>query len=424
MDIRPFRGWRYPDGDVSAKIAPPYDILDQADKDELLSRSEQNIVAVDLPHVPPKELGPEEEYDRAASLLEQWKSSGVLVQDESRAIYAYEQTYTWAGKTYSRRSLLLGVRATPLGVDVIPHEHTFAGPKADRLKLTTVTRTQLSSIFGFYTDPTAGLTDAVWAVAGEQPNLSGELNGVQEKLWVITDEKTIQAVQNALADVPVYIADGHHRYTTTMNYSTALREAGEIDENHEANFVLFTLVAGDDAGLLVLPTHRVVAGLSDDFSLENLREIMKEFTWKKFERADVDWTDVDALLEGCEKHTFAVMGEEEIWLATLADPAAMKEAAPDHCEAWRELDVAILHELIVEKALAPFKTDAMDITYTPDGESARKRVATGDAQVAICLRGTPIEAVKAVADAGESMPHKSTYFYPKLATGMVLKPLE
>ncbi|MCK5556914.1 MAG: DUF1015 family protein, partial [Candidatus Hydrogenedentes bacterium] len=144
MDIRPFRGWRFSGSDISAQIAPPYDVLDQDDKDELLARSEKNIVAVDLPHVPPKDLGPDEEYASAATLLEKWKRSGVLVQEAKPALYAYEQSYTWAGKSHRRRALLTGVRATPLGTDIIPHEHTFAGPKADRLKLTTVTKTQLS----------------------------------------------------------------------------------------------------------------------------------------------------------------------------------------------------------------------------------------------------------------------------------------
>ncbi|MCD4824277.1 MAG: DUF1015 domain-containing protein [Phycisphaerae bacterium] len=423
MKIRPFRGWRFPEGDISAKIAPPYDILDQNDKDNLLARSEHNIVAIDLPHVPPKDLGPEEKYLASAALLQQWQQSGALVQDDKPALYAYEQSYTWAGQTYTRRAMLAGVRATPLGEDVIPHEHTFAGPKEDRLKLTTVTNTQMSPIFGFYNDP-AGAYDKLRTAANSEPDLSGEMDGVTEKLWIVTNEKVIAEIAADLASVPVYIADGHHRYTTAMNYAKSLRDAGEIDQQHETNFVMFALVAGDDKGLLVLPTHRVVRGLVEDFSLEKLRQAMPSFDWQKVETPDVDLADADAFLRPLGEGTMAIVTAGEMWTARLTDPQAMVEAAPDQCDAWRALDVAVLHELILDKALAAFKTDDFGIEYTPDGNIARDMVKSGDAQVAFCLQGTPLQAVIDVADAAASMPHKSTYFYPKLATGMVLKPLK
>ena len=150
MEIRPFRGWRYntiPGGDVSALIAPPYDVLSASDKDELLARSARNIVAVDLPHVPPTQAGPEEAYAAAAGRLAEWKSDGVLRRDASESLYAYEQTYEWAGRTFVRPALIAGVRATALGEDVIPHEQTHRGPQADRLRLTEHTRMQLSPIF-------------------------------------------------------------------------------------------------------------------------------------------------------------------------------------------------------------------------------------------------------------------------------------
>lgn len=424
MDIRPFKGWRYAEKDISKRIAPPYDILDQQDKDALMAASENNIVAVDLPHIPPKEVGPEEEYTASANLLHKWQADGVLVQEGRPALYAYEQTYTWAGKTYARRAMLAGVRATPLGEDIIPHEHTFAGPKADRLKLTTETRMQLSPIFGFYNDPN-GVTEKLWTAAGDEPDLQGEMNGVTEKLWAVTDEETIKEIHHVLHSEPVYIADGHHRYTTTMNYGDALRDAGMIDHDHEANFVLFALVPRDDAGLLVLPTHRLVSGLSDDFSFAKLRETLGEaFDGRKVENTDVDLTDADAFLAPQGAGTMAVLEGEEIWTCKLVDPQAMVDVAPDQCDAWRQLDVAVLHELILDRALAQWKTDDFAVEYTPDGQVTRDAVKSGKAQIAFCLQGTPLAAVQAVADARASMPHKSTYFYPKLATGMVLKPLE
>ncbi len=334
MDIQPFCGWRFASNDISRHIAPPYDILDQADKDKLLEKHEHNIVAVDLPHVPPKELGPEEVYKDSATLLEQWQKSGVMKQDSKPAVYLYEQSYNWAGETYSRRAMLAGVRATPFGKDIIPHEHTFAGPKADRLKLTTTTKTQLSPIFGFYDDP-IGVTSKLASVMPDQPDLQGELNGVQEKLWVIKDQNIINEIKKALAETPIYIADGHHRYTTAMNYRDALRDAGLIGADHEANYVLFALVARDDPGLLVLPTHRLIKGLGKDFSLEKLRKALPSFVWTQCPTLDVDLGNADGYLKPLGQHAMAFVRGEEMWAGRLTDPQAMLDVAPDHCKAWR-----------------------------------------------------------------------------------------
>ncbi len=426
MDIRPFRGWRYADSDVSKLIAPPYDILNAQDKSELLARSGNNIVAVDLPHVPPKELGSDEEYNGAACLLESWKASGVMVQDGSPALYAYEQSYTWAGKNYSRRAMLCGIRATELGKDIIPHEHTFAGPKADRLKLTEVTRTQMSPIFGFFNDPESTVADMLWSATDEaKPALQGKMHDVTEKLWVMDDQGVINAIALALRDVPAFIADGHHRYTTAMNYANALRESGQIDENHEANFVMFCLVARNDPGLLVLPTHRLVRGLSGDFTIDGLIHNLPEFAWKRWSVADADLRDADAFLSKHGPGSMAFMGADpaEIWIGTFNQPAAMEALAPEELPIWRNLDVAILHKLVIDKALASWRTDDLTVEYTPDGRAVLAACSSGSAQLGICMQGTPLQAVEDVALAGASMPHKSTYFYPKLATGVVLKPL-
>jgi uncharacterized protein (DUF1015 family) len=423
MEIRPFRGWRYvteADRDVSAFLAPSYDILSAADKQALLKRSDRNIVAVDLPHVPPHEAGPEEEYRSAAATLEQWKSSGVLVQDPRPAIYAYEQTFRWAGKTCTRQALLCGVRATELGRDVIPHEHTFAGPKADRLKLTEATRMQLSPIFGFYEGSLA-------MSATRLPDAQGELMGVIERLWVIDDPVAIAAAADALRATPAFIADGHHRYATQMNYRDALRAKGLIDDNHEANFVLFALVARNDPGLRILPTHRVIRRLRGDFSLEELvRRTSDLFTWHSAAVDEAGLLDADSFLGRVGRGGIGFIGKggEAVWIARLKDAASMAQAAPDRPEAWRRLDVAVLHKLVIEKALAPWLTDDSVLEYTPEGRAALKSCRNGSADLAVILHSTPLEAVEQIARSGASMPHKSTYFYPKLATGMVLKPLE
>ncbi len=429
MDLKGFRGWRFvgDNGDVSSLIAPPYDVLTGEQKDELLARSEHNIIAVDLPHVPPKEAGPDEVYAQAAERLRAWQAAGVLIQDSGECLYVYDQTYTWAGKTYTRRALLGGVRATPLGADqdVIPHEHTFAGPKADRLKLTQATLTQLSPIFGFYHDPADVVAGLLAGQTDRSPDLQGQLNGVGEALWVIQDAAVIDQLKAAFAAIPAFIADGHHRYTTAMNYRDALRDAGEIDDAHETNFVLFALVSRDCDGLLVLPTHRLVTGLIESFSLDDLRATIPGFEWECVDATNADLADADAFLASFGPHAMALAAGDgkTLWIGTLAGPEAMLAAEGGHCEAWRELDVAILQSLIMDGALEAFKTDATAVDYTPDGNAALAGVAAGETQLAIIMRGTPAQAVEEVALAGEVMPHKSTYFYPKLSTGMVLKPL-
>jgi len=428
MEIRPFRGWRYrvaPGGDVGPYIAPPYDVLGEADKRALLDRCAENIVAVDLPQWPPRQPGADMLYGQAADLLRQWQASGVLVQESKPALYVYEQTFHRTGRRYDRLALLCGVRATELGRDVIPHEHTYPGPKADRLKLTEHTRMQLSPVFGFYDDAGSGVLELLRSACARPPDAQGWLGEVHEKLWVLADGGTIGRVAAALADRPAFIADGHHRYTTALNYRDALLRAGAIDADHEANFVLFALVARSDPGLLILPTHRLFRGLREGGSVAQLREGAPEFEWRRLDADEVDLADADAFLRRFGPGAMAVLDSSpaEVWIARLTDPDAMARAAADKPAAWRALDVAVLHELLVGRALAPWRTEQTSIEYTPDGRAVLAAVHSGKAQLGVCLQATPLSAVEAVARGGQSMPHKSTYFHPKLATGMVLKPL-
>ncbi len=406
-------------------IAPPYDVLTAADKRSLLARSDRNIVAVDLPHVPADEAGPDEAYRDAAELLRKWTSDGTIVQDDRPSMYAYEQTYAWGARTYTRRAIICGVRATEPGRDVIPHEHTFEGPKADRLKLTECTGMQLSPIFGFFEDH-IGAGDVLWSAVAADPDAGGRLNGVAEKLWAVSDPDVIEKVASALRAVPVFIADGHHRYSTAANYRDALLAAGRIDQGHEANFVMFALVARSDPGLLILPTHRMVRNLKSDFAIDRLVSAACEFSWQRCSVEDVDPADVDTFLHRYGPGAMALVGADpaEVWIAKLRDRSVMTQVAPDEPDAWCSLDVAVLHKLIIDKALEPWRTEDLLVEYTPEGRSVMAACGSGRAQLGVFLQATPLEAIERIAMVGAAMPHKSTYFYPKLATGMVLKPLE
>ena len=424
MEIRAFRGWRYsvPDGDVSKFIAPPYDVLTAGDKAGLLDGDRRNIVEVDLPHVPPKEVGPEGVYAAAAAALADWKASGLMAQDADASLYAYEQTYTWAGKTYVRRAMIAAVRATALGEDVIPHEHTFAGPKADRLKLTEQTRTQLSPIFGFY-DDSAGASEALWSAAAGEPDLHGQLRDVGEKLWAVSDPDVIAKVAGALRDTPVFIADGHHRYTTAMNYRDSL---GDIPADHPANFVTFVLVAMDDPGLIILPTHRLISGLGDFDFAEFVEATSDVMDYEDVRLRGENLADVDAYLRGVGPHAMAFAPNDPTsgCIGVPKDLSVMERLAPDECQAWRDLDVSILQRMLIEDRLAPLAGDDMTIEYSADALAALNTVRTGGADLVVFVQATPLDAVKRIATAGAFMPHKSTYFYPKLATGMVLRSVE
>jgi len=429
MEIRPFRGWRYAPTagkDVSLYLAPPYDVLTGQDKAELLARCRQNIVAVDLPQAQPEKAGPDELYQAAADQLRQWQASGLLRQDRRPAMYVYDQQFTWSGKRYTRRALICGLRATAFGESVLPHEHTFPGPKADRLKLTEHTRMQLSPILGFYHDPQGRVTKQLAAATAGEPDLVGTVEDVAQRLWVVTDETILSNLAEAVADQPAFIADGHHRYTTAMNYAETLRRAGRIDPEHEANFIMFALIAREDPGMLILPTHRIIRNLRADFTMAKLVAACGEFTFRRMAPGEVSPSEMDSALRSMGPGTMALIaaGGSECWTARLRDAQAMRQAAPDCIEPWRRLDVAVLHKLLIDKGLAPWWQEASTIEYTPRSQEVFAAIQRGEAQLGVCLQATSIEEVEAIAHAGATMPHKSTYFYPKLATGLVLKPLE
>jgi len=421
MEIRPFSGFRYAvgDGDVSAFIAPPYDVLTQADKSALLTREARNIVAVDLPHCPPAGVGPDSAYAAAAATLRAWRADGVMARDAAPCLYAYQQAYAWAGKTYRRRTLIAAVKLEAFGEGVWPHERTFAGTRADRMKLNLATGMQLSPVFGFYEDSDA-VAEAVFAAAGA-PDAAGTLDGVDSCLWAVSDPDAIAAVQAALAGRDLFIADGHHRYTSALDYRDRL---GPLPPDHPANFVMFVLAAMSDPGLIVLPAHRVLRGLRDfdlDRFVASAHRVM-EFTRVRLGGDDV--ADAGGFLRRRGRHAMAFAAGQDAYVGRLKDLAVMDRVAGDRPEAWRELDVAILHRLLIDDYLADNKTNEMFIEYLADGRAALSAVKSGQADLAVFLQATPLDAVRDIALAGDVMPHKSTYFYPKPATGMVLYPLE
>ncbi|MBI3836037.1 MAG: DUF1015 domain-containing protein [Planctomycetes bacterium] len=421
LEVAPFRAIRFDfkklDGIVSSRIAPPYDVLDAKDKSALLQRDPRNIVAIDLPHVPPKSLGPPEAYRQAAETLRQWQSVGTLVQEASPALYLYHQRFEHSGRSYTRRMFIARIRLHPFSDGIIlPHERTFGGPKEDRLALMTTTRCNLSPIFGLYNDAANQVIACFDAAASRNPDALGELDGVENRLWIVNDSKSIQSAAGLMASKKLYIADGHHRYGTSLLYRDRIREenGGSISNDHPANYVMFVLASMDDPGCLILPYYRVLTHISVDNLVEAWRAAVTQ--------SSVAESDL-VLWDGATGRETPVKFTRREFLSQLE---------PSEPPAWWQLDYAYLHRYLIDELLAqsasqkssaPSKMVAgPHIEYVKSLEDARK-VARAESGVALLVKATPMAHLRAVSEAGGLMPQKSTYFHPKLATGLTINPL-
>ncbi|MHC4914630.1 MAG: DUF1015 domain-containing protein [Planctomycetota bacterium] len=436
-EISAFKGLRYnleKVGDLSEVFAPPYDVIDAKMRDELISGGEYNIARIT--RSPEAEGEPEEQrYSTAAKLLKSWREQGALELEKEPALYIYEQEFSVGEDSYSRLGLVCGLKLVDFGKGVHPHEETLSGAKKDRRLLLEQTRTHLGQIFGLYPDEKGEVNAILARVKQAEPpwETAHDGEGVVHRFWAVTDPAEVSALVKALADKDVFIADGHHRYETALKYS---REHPELPA---AACVMATLVALSDPGLVVLPTHRLVHSLPD-FDLERLESALAEnFEVKSmsFEGDDRGWHLKGLLGQMAERraageNAFGLYGGGgRISLVVLKNAEAVKAAAPDHCEAWRELDVAVLHSLILEKLLGidreklAAKTNLDYLKDTGEAiESAVKRIDAGEAQCVFIMNSTAVKEVAAVATAGEKMPQKSTFFHPKIFTGGVLMPLE
>lgn len=390
--VNPFRGLRYAPARIGAVrdvLSPPYDVISPAQQEALYARSPWNVVRLILPR----------ETDRgaaAAKALKHWTESGVLAQDAEPALYFYSQQYTLAdGSTHERDGILcrLGLEEFSTGV-VRPHERTFPGPKADRLALLRATGAYLSPIFGLFSRPGERLRD-VAGISGP-PDVEATMDdGLVNRLWRVTDPAAIARVQAALANETIYIADGHHRYETALNWR---REGG----GHGS--VLAFLSNMDEEGLVVLPTHRLVQvalPMSADALVAKLGET---FTVEPLDASSPERPSgaIDLVLPG-----------RRVRLRPTAAATALLASLP---EAVRALDVAVLHGAILGPVLG---VTPGDLTFTHDDDEAIAAVADGSAHAAFLLNPPSVAEVRAVCLAGELMPEKSTYFYPKLADGLV-----
>jgi uncharacterized protein (DUF1015 family) len=420
---------RFPD--MSAVIAPPFDVLDQAQKTALQARHPNNIVNVDLPHIPPKAAGPAEVYERSDVTLRSWLDAGILVRERRTAFYPYMQTYDHAGRKVHRRGFFALVRLSPFGQgEVVPHEKTYKGAIEDRFALMRATQAQLSPIFGLFNDRGNEVTKLLYAELS-RPDFSGMLDGVKHDLWKLSDPDLENQVSDLMTTHPVYIADGHHRYTTALAYQQEMiRQNGghPLPPNHPANYCMFVLVSMNDDGLLVWPTHRLIGGLEGFDVAAFAQAIAPNFTITEAPVGPDRLPEyVDQVLPRAGVHTFGLYDgrAKKLYQLKLVNRDVLKPLEPTHSDAWRSLDVAILQRYLIEEVLQPKFAGGRELTkaYVSYADQVVPNTDGVKNQIALIVQPTPIHALEQLGAHNEVMPQKSTYFYPKLATGLLINPL-
>jgi uncharacterized protein (DUF1015 family) len=415
-DVQPLRALHYdlkrvgPLGDL---VAPPYDVIDSAQRTRLAGRSPYNVVNVDLPEA----TG--DPYSAAARLFEGWEREGAVVRDDQPALWALSQTYDapGGGGRRERHGFLCRIRVEEYGAGrVRPHERTHPGPKEDRLRLTRATKANLSPIFALHSDPAAAAWSALAPATAQEPwGEAVDPDGTDHRLWRVDDPEAIEAVQRALANAELLIADGHHRYETARVY------AEEVGGEGPHRYVLACLVALEDPGLTVFPTHRLVRGLRPE-QHETLAVAIRE-------SFDVEETTVENIVpegDGPMRIGYIDAHFKRPFMLTLKDPGIADQALAGRPEPYRRLDTAVLEALVLKGALGMTDDDISHLQglgYARDTQEALDLVDRGVYDCAFFMRATPVEEVREVAAAGESMPPKSTYFFPKLLTGMLFSPL-
>jgi uncharacterized protein (DUF1015 family) len=414
-EVRPLRALHYnlgAVGSLGAVVAPPYDVIDAGMRSELLARSPFNAVEIDLPEAP----GGADRYEHAAETLEAWTLEGVLTADREPAIWALTQEYTAPDcSRCTRHGLLAAVRVAEYGAGrVRPHERTQPGPKQDRLRLTEATRHNLSPIFSLY--PGDAWSAVASTLAGDPWGETTDDDGTVNRVWRISDPAVHAAVASTLADAELLIADGHHRYETARTYAEAIGGDGPH------NYTLMCLVSLEDPGLTVFPTHRLLTGLDPA-----RREALAAGVRERFDVVEVPLDQVDpAGADGVGVFGYLASGAERGLQLRLRDVAELDRSLDGRPDAYRHLDAVILETLVLERILGMTEDDIAakrGIAYAKGADEAREAVASGGAGAAFLLRPTPVDQVREVAAAGETMPPKSTYFFPKVPTGIVFNPL-
>lgn len=429
--VRPFAAWRYASSnlDISPLTAPPYDVISPAERESFLAADAHNVVALELPEGPLDATADGNRYQTGKARWDEWRAEGTLVRDEAPKLYVLEQRYALGEREIRRKALIVEVGLEPFEAGVVlPHERTLPKALGDRFELTKATGANLSQVFSLFDDPEME-TDAIFSsvMSGEPVSCATDADGVVSTLWASDDAATSARLTQWFEDRQLFIADGHHRYTTALAYRDARRAsavpAGDEPVDPAYDFVMMALVNMDDPDLVVLPTHRV-ADAEGDFDPARFRAALAVH----FDIEELTPGHPGDALDGITEPAFIVMtrGDERPWRARLRSAGDADTAMPlDRSHAWKSLDVAVLQELVLDPVLGihPDRPESLErLSFVKDAHAALRLV--GERDVAFILRATRMDQLRAVALAGETMPQKSTYFYPKLLSGMLFRSAE
>lgn len=435
--IQPFCGYRYNlarVGSLSSVVAPPYDVVDAELQQHLYSLSPYNFIRLELTKADPTG-DPDSVYEQAGNQFREWIRQNVLVREADPAIYVYHQIFDYAGRTYTRRGLMSGVKLVRFGEgNIYPHEETHAKAKDDRLKLTRACQANMSQIFGLYPDPQNTIQNIAEEYVASRPPLEcTDHLGVVHRLWPVSDASVIGKIAALLEDKPMFVADGHHRYETACNFRDELiASQGSLDANHPANFVLSMLMSMDDPGLIVLPTHRLLHGISALDSKELAQKLSNVFDCEIVgqgpEAAASVWKHIEELND---QGAFGIYtAKDRQWTLVTnnqSTPKAMRKVASQHSADWQSLGVAMLHGLILDQLLGlqghPKPTYVHLVQEVVDGLNGKLEGAL-EYPLAVLVMPASVDDVRRISLNNERMPAKSTYFYPKLLSGLVVRSLE
>ncbi len=436
MQIEPFKAFRFNAkvvGDVGDCIAPPYDVIDDAQREQLYAKSEHNLVRITKGKTTAADNDRNNPYTRAADYLSRWIKEGVLKQDPAEAIYTYVQDFELAGARYRRHSFIALGKLEEFGTIVKPHEQVFPKPMIDRLSLKRATCADFGLVFMLYEDEQK-VADLIMAEASEVEPLIDFVDELQvrHRLFAITARKHIKQIAKMMSDKSCIIADGHHRYTTGLTYS-------KESKNPAARYQMLAFANVHQDGLIVLATHRLVGNL-ENFSMTKLIAGLGE----RFKITRYEFDSPKAKTQAREKvlkqmkaehkndeNAFGIYGAgNAFYCAVLQDREAMDRLVPDRSAAWRTLDVSILHKLILEGLLGIDEQKLArgeNVEYVKDTANAIDdsivQIDAGRKQAAFFLNPVKLQQLKMVTDAGERMPQKSTYFYPKVYSGLTINKL-
>lgn len=430
-EIHPFRGVHYNQRlvkDLAGVICPPYDIISPQLQQELYQRHQYNFVRLEHNRELPQDTTKDNKYTRSAAVLERWLAEKVLVADEAPAIYLHDHYFQHGGKEYRRRGMIVGVRLAAWEEKVVrPHEGTLVEHTTDRLSLLWVCQANTSPILALFEDRGRQVSSLLVRKEKSPPMLSSsDIDGERHDVWAITEPEAITKIGASLVQQPLYIADGHHRYESALTYQRERRASSSSVSGDEAfNFVMMELVDFADPGLVILPAHRLVRGMSKEALSELATRLNSFFEIEELPIAKADvWRQIDRLLSG-EKTSevrLVLLGlvEGRLVQLKLRDFSAADQMMPHfHSELYKRLDVDIVDN-VIPRELVGTGGEKSIISYSYDGQDAVNRVFDQEYQLAFLLSPVRAEAVKAIADAGDKMSRKATYFFPKAPAGLVL----